>query len=93
MIVMLLALIDIYALIIVIFNRYLPWIYILGGSLLLIIKGIFFFSSSKDILSFLDIIVALIIVFTLFLSLWTFLYWAVVIYLAYKISMSFMVFK
>ena len=85
----LLALIDIHTLVIVVLHDYLPIYYLLSGTSLSIFKGLVFFFPTRDLFSLIDILIGIMILFMAFLDIWGFLWLLVVIYLSYKIIMSF----
>ena len=89
LIVKLLALIDLHTLLVLFFSDYMSTIYILAGATFPMMKGLFFYLTSRDVLSFLDIIVGIIMLFIVIGDLWNFIWWTLVIYETYKIILSF----
>ncbi len=92
MIVKILALIDLHTLFVLMFHDYLPLMYIVAGATFPFTKGLIFYLSSKDLFSFIDMLVGLIMLFLLVGSIWGFLWWIIFIYLVYKIILSFAAF-
>ena len=90
MILIVLALIDIHTLFVLLFHDYLSLIYVLSGSTLAIMKGLTFFIPSRDFFSLLDIIVGVLMLILVFGSMWSIIFWPILIYLLYKIILSFM---
>ncbi len=89
LIVKLLALIDLHTLLVLFFADYMSTIYVLVGATLPMMKGLFFYLTSRDVLSFIDIIVGIIMLFMVIGDLWSFIWWTLVIYEIYKIILSF----
>ena len=88
MLLLLLTLIDAHTLFVLIFYEYLSPIYIFSGTVFAFLKGGIFYLLSRDLFSLLDIIVSILILVLLFGTLWSFLYWIIFVYLAYKIIMG-----
>ena len=89
LIVKLLALVDLHTLLVLFFADYMSTIYVLAGATLPMTKGLFFYLTSRDIFSFLDIMVGIIMLFMVIGDLWNFIWWTLVIYEIYKIVLSF----
>ncbi len=89
MIIIALALIDIHTLFVLLLADTLPFIWVLSGSTMAILKGLFFYIPTRDFFSLLDIIVGLTMLFLLITTLHVVIFWMIFIYLIYKIIMSF----
>ena len=89
-IVWILALIDVHTLAVLLFHNYMSVTYVMAGATLPILKGLFFFITSGDFFSFLDILSGFLMFFLLIGGLWSFVWWFLFIYLIYKITMSFL---
>jgi len=87
-----LILMDLYALLSVIFHDYFSFFYIMCGVLFPLMKGSFFAITSGDILSFFDIFIGLmmIVFFLGFFS--SFLFWTIFFYFIFKLLISMTVF-
>lgn len=90
MILIILALVDIHTLFVLLFHNYLSTIYVLSGSTLAIMKGLTFFIPSRDLFSLIDIIVGVLMLILLLGEMWGIFFWPILIYLLYKIILSFM---
>ena len=85
-----LLLIDIHTLFVLVFSSTLSTMYIFTGFSLAFLKGIVFFILSKDLLSFVDIIMSLLMLLLLFSMMPLVLKIIIFFYLFYKIWMSIM---
>lgn len=89
MLIILFALVDVHTLFVLLFADYLSTVYVLSGSTLAIIKGMFFYIPFRNLFSLLDIIVGLIMLFLLLGNLWSIFWWPIFLFLVYKIVLSF----
>lgn len=92
MIVKILALVDLHTLLVLMFHDYMPAIYILAAASFPFAKGLLFYLSSRDLFSMVDMIIGIIMLFLLVGTLWSFLWWSIFVYLAYKVILSFAAF-
>ncbi|MFW6285949.1 MAG: hypothetical protein ACOC16_02150 [Nanoarchaeota archaeon] len=89
MLIILFALVDIHTLFVLIFHEYLSNLYVFSGASFAILKGLLFFLPSRDLFSLLDIICGFFMLFLLITNLPNFICWTIIVYLVYKIIMSF----
>lgn len=90
MLIYFLALVDIHTLFVLLFHSSLNYAYIFTGFSIAFIKGLIFFSISKDLFSLIDIIISILMLLLIF-SLMPMLVKALIaLYLIYKIIMSVM---
>ena len=81
-------LIDIHTLFVLLFSYFLPIHYVFTGFSIAFLKGIIFFAMSRDVFSFVDIVMALCMLLLLFGIMPLFLKILIFLYLVYKIWMS-----
>jgi hypothetical protein len=89
MLILLFVLVDVHTLFVLFFHNHLSLLYVFSGASLAILKGLIFFLPGRDIFSFFDIVTGVLMLFLLFGELWMFLYVLIVLFLSYKIVMSF----
>jgi len=82
---LLLTLIDLHTLFVFLTRNLLPLEYSFLGGSLSILKGLIFFLPTKDLFSFLDIIVGIIVLLSLIINIHIIISIIIVLYLIYKI--------
>ena len=83
-----LVLMDVIALSIFLFHEHLPILYLVSSVFLPMMKGGFYFITSGDILSAIDIIVAITMIGVYIGFLGGTIWWIIVLYFLFKIGMS-----